>query len=211
MNNPVVNKYQALNLESNGNVGQDDRNVELINQLDEAEKKKKNMAILAILVVFSLLLWSGFSSDDAVVDIMGHKHHRTPPIPPQCVPGILHNITSQMPFKIWNSDKGPLPYYAYADIDKKDQREFKNVLIVAHGFGRNANEYFCSGVNALSQALEGDPSENIGDRNLDNTLIITAQFLSPGDVCWNKKGKKKWNSKILVLIDVYHNFFYIVM
>ena len=197
MNNPVVNKYQPLDV-SNGEVDnyvdQSDRNEDLLRRIEDAEKRKKSIALFSTLVIFCMILWSGLSYDEASVDIIPlgdhhhHHHHEPAPSPRRCDPGILRNITSQMPFKIWNSEKGPLPYYAYANIDQRDQREFKNVVVIAHGFGRNANEYFCSGVNALMKAQEGDQDKNIGDRNLDNTLIITAQFLSPGDVCWNKDG-----------------------
>ena len=195
MNNPIINKYQPLDDDTEV-IHEDDRNVELQRQIDNVEKKKKNIALFSILVIFSMILWSGLSYDSAEIDIIsvgGHHHHHSPfpVIPPpseRCDPGILHNITSQMPFKIWNSEKGPLPYYSYADIDEKNQQQFENVVIIAHGFGRNANEYFCSGVNALLKAQNGDQSMNSGNRFISNTLIITAQFLSPGDVCWDKDG-----------------------
>ena len=41
---------------------------------------------------------------------------------------------------------------------------------------------------SMQWAQNGDQSMNLGNRFISNTLIITAQFLSPGDVCWDKDG-----------------------
>ena len=86
MNNPVVNKYQPLDV-SNGEVDnyvdQSDRNEDLLRRIEDAEKKK-SIALFSILVIFCMILWSGLSYDEASVDIIplgDHHHHHHEPAP----------------------------------------------------------------------------------------------------------------------------------
>ena len=54
------------------------------------------------------------------VPTLGH-HDYPAKVTTSCDPGILGNITSQLPFKLWKSDYGLLPYYSNFDIDEEDQ------------------------------------------------------------------------------------------
>ena len=148
-------------------------------------------------IAFTLLLF--FASTGDTIPILGHddgwSRPSSQPTKP-CNPGILGNISSQLPFKLWNSSKGLLPYYSNFDISKKDQWEVKNVVIVAHGFSRNANDYYCAAIDTLLEEDSSYPDGHHHDRHdqhddergLSNTLIITAAFLAEGDVCWDVNG-----------------------
>jgi hypothetical protein len=117
---------------------------------------------IIIVVVISYLAAKCQTCEDARISSRG-----------SCFPGI-NNSPNQLQWTVWKADFNMnLPIYSTHNLETVKQYKVEHIIIILHGNLRNANSYFCSGVEVLSDFAE-----------IESYLIVTPQFLIIGDNCW---------------------------
>jgi hypothetical protein len=115
------------------------------------------------------------ASDD-LVDICLHSAHFSDSIPTPKTVYLAGRSGTMVPF----------PVYSTHEINDGTHPEIKKVLIVQHGYSRNAIDYFCAAYDTLAgTTLTNDEKENM--------MIIAPQILADGDTCWDvETGEQKF-------------------
>ena len=158
-------------------------------------KVRAFLVSVTVLIVF-ISFYLSFSSLQLQFDESKRDHKISFIKDKKCHPGTMNDPKTQMPFKTWVSDNGiKLPYYATGDLDTDGQKGIQRAVIIVHGFLRNGNQYYCASYNAL-MAL--DVLNIDGAPNFENTIVMAPQFLSNGDLCWDKD-KDPSSSRIIDL------------
>jgi hypothetical protein len=98
-------------------------------------------------------------------------------------------LTTQLPWQVYITDDNiHIPYYSNGQLTLMNQRNITYALIVQHGFLRNANQYFCDAYGSLVNVTNKNTGIDPSGWTLNDTIIIAPQFVSPGDICWDRQG-----------------------
>jgi hypothetical protein len=111
------------------------------------------------------------------------------PIIEPCNAGTFRSPSSQLPPFFWqpfSNDSMGLPVYWTHPLTEFSPN-ITTALIIQHGNLRNANNYFCSAIESIQQVLDELKRNNSESFSLDQSsyLIISPQFLTDGDLCWD--------------------------
>lgn len=99
-------------------------------------------------------------------------------------------LTTQLPWQVFITDDNiHIPYYSNGQLALTNQQNVTNALIVQHGFLRNANQYFCDAYGSLVNVTNKNSGIDPSVWTMNDTIIIAPQFVSPGDVCWDRLGE----------------------